>query len=402
MQPEWTKVCGTDPATKKEICYTTRDFGAAAKEGDAPQPLLALAVYDPKADDTKIIRLLLPPGLMLKPGFRFSIDKGPVETGAFEICFPNGCFAEAKVKKAVVDGMKKAEKMMVVVKNQANAEVTFYLPMTDFGKAFDGPAVDPKVLEEQQKKLQEELQKKAEEERKKLEAKGAAPPPPLRRSKAQAVNQQKRPRDERGRFFNFRAWNDADLSGRGRRVWRSVPLRRAHPVAAVLVALEGLLDLRMADGIAGGVGHEVLLRHIGDIFGFGVFSEEMVERLVLARTQLFGNRQPPFLGVGEHRIDVIDDAPEGVSAVLHHLPDPEFGPTLSRHSCDALQRVFTHAFGSAAPPPASTAALWRSAQPPRGLSRSAPRRRAASCLRAIRGRRRRPSRHRRTPVAAWA
>jgi invasion protein IalB len=175
VQPDWTKVCGTDPASKKEICYTTRDFGAAAKEGDAPQPLLALAVYDPKADDTKIIRLLLPPGLMLKPGFRFSIDKGAVETGAFEICFPNGCFAEAKVKKATVDGMKKAEKMMVVVKNQANAEVTFYLPLANFGKAFDGPAIDPKVLEEQQKKLQEELQKKAEEERKKLQAKGAAP-----------------------------------------------------------------------------------------------------------------------------------------------------------------------------------------------------------------------------------
>jgi invasion protein IalB len=173
VQPDWTKVCGADPATKKEICYTTRDFGAAAKEGDAPQPLLALAVYDPKADDTKIIRLLLPPGLMLKPGFRYAIDKGPMDAGAFEICFPNGCFAEAKVKKAVVDGMKKAEKMTVIVKNQANAEVTFYLPLTNFGKAFDGPAIDPKVLEEQQKKLQEELQKKAEEERKKLEAKGA-------------------------------------------------------------------------------------------------------------------------------------------------------------------------------------------------------------------------------------
>jgi invasion protein IalB len=177
VQPDWTKVCGVDQASKKEICYTTRDFGAAAKEGDAPQPLLALAVYDPKADDNKIIRLLLPPGLMLKPGFRYSIDKGPVDAGAFEICFPNGCFAEAKVKKAVVDGMKKAEKMMVVVKNQANAEVTFYLPLANFGKAFDGPAIDPKVLEEQQKKLQEELQKKAEEERKKLEAKGAAAAP---------------------------------------------------------------------------------------------------------------------------------------------------------------------------------------------------------------------------------
>ncbi|MBM3561940.1 MAG: invasion associated locus B family protein [Alphaproteobacteria bacterium] len=176
VQPDWTKVCGSDPQTKKELCYTTRDFGVSAKEGEAPQPLLALAVYDPKSEDQKIIRLLLPPGLMLKPGFRFAIDKGTPESGAFEICFPNGCFAEAKVKKAVVDSMKKAEKMSVVVKNQGNAEVTFYLPLANFGKAFDGPAIDPKVLEEQQKRLQEELQKKAEEERKRLEAqKGAAP-----------------------------------------------------------------------------------------------------------------------------------------------------------------------------------------------------------------------------------
>ena len=177
VQPDWTKVCGKDPQAQKEICYTTRDFGAAAKEGEAPQPLLALAVYDPKGDDTKIIRLLLPPGLMLKPGFRFAVDNGAMENGAFEICFPNGCFAEAKVKKALIDGMKKAGKMTIIVKNQANNEVTFYLPLTNFGKAFDGAPIDPKVLEEQQKKLQEELQKKAEEERKKLEAKGAAPAP---------------------------------------------------------------------------------------------------------------------------------------------------------------------------------------------------------------------------------
>jgi invasion protein IalB len=172
VQPEWTKVCGSDPQTKKEICYTTRDFGA-----QADQPLLALAVYDPKGDDQKIVRLLLPPGLMLKPGFRFAVDKAPLESGAFEICFPNGCFAEAKVKAALIDTMKKGEKLTVIVKNQANNEVTFLLPLAGFGKSFDGPAIDPKVLEEKQKQLQEELQKKAEEERKKLDAqKGAAAP----------------------------------------------------------------------------------------------------------------------------------------------------------------------------------------------------------------------------------
>ncbi|WP_204314072.1 MULTISPECIES: hypothetical protein, partial [Klebsiella] len=63
--------------------------------------------------------------------------------------------------------------------NQTQREVTFAVPLAGFGKAFDGPAMDPKVLEEQQKKLQAELEKRSEDMRKKLEeqqkAGGAAP-----------------------------------------------------------------------------------------------------------------------------------------------------------------------------------------------------------------------------------
>ena len=128
-QSDWTKVCGRDPAANKEICYTTRDFGQAA---DQP-PVLAVAVYDVKGDDTKIIRLLLPPGLMLRPGFRFTVDKGAPIEGAFEICFPNGCFAEAKVRTQTIDQIKKGTTLNVMVKNQFNGEVTFGLPLAGFG-----------------------------------------------------------------------------------------------------------------------------------------------------------------------------------------------------------------------------------------------------------------------------
>ena len=69
--------------------------------------MLALAVYDIKGDDTRVIRLLVPVGLMLRPGFRFAIDKGATLEGGFEICFPNGCFAEAKVKGPTIDQLKK-------------------------------------------------------------------------------------------------------------------------------------------------------------------------------------------------------------------------------------------------------------------------------------------------------
>ncbi len=140
-QPNWTKVCGKDQATQKEICYTTRDFGA---QKDQP-PVLALAVYDVKGEEVKIVRFLMPVGLMLRPGFRFAVDKGPVAEGAYEICFPNGCFAEAKVKKDVIEAAKKGTNMAVSVKNQANSEVVFNLPLAGFGAAFDGPAIDPKI-----------------------------------------------------------------------------------------------------------------------------------------------------------------------------------------------------------------------------------------------------------------
>lgn len=173
-QPEWTKVCGKDPQAGKEICYTTRDFGQAA---DQP-PVLAVAVYDVKGDAQRIVRLLLPVGLLLRPGFRFSIDKGAALEGNYEICFPNGCFAESRLDAKQLETMKRGATLNINVKNQANADVVFAVPLEGFGKAFDGPAVDPKVLEEQQKALQAELQKRAEEERRRLEGQGAAPAAP--------------------------------------------------------------------------------------------------------------------------------------------------------------------------------------------------------------------------------
>lgn len=169
-QKDWTKVCGKDQAANKQVCYTTRDFSAEAGK----PPVLALAVYDIQGEDTKVVRMLMPIGLMLRPGFRFVVDGSAPTDGTYEICFPNGCFAEAKIKTANVNQMKSGKEMDVSVRNQANAEVVFAVPLEGFGKAFDGPAIDPKVLQEQQQKLQAELQKRAEDERKRLEAQKGA------------------------------------------------------------------------------------------------------------------------------------------------------------------------------------------------------------------------------------
>jgi invasion protein IalB len=172
MQSPWTKICGKDP-TGKEVCYTTRDFGQAP---DQP-PTLAVAVYQMSGEEKRIARFLLPVALMLKPGFRLIIDKGEPIEGKFAICFPNGCFAEAELNDKTIGALKKSQSASVIVRNQSNSEVTFTLPMKEFGAAFDGPAVDPKVLEQQNQELQKQLEEKARVQREQLEKQSSQPAP---------------------------------------------------------------------------------------------------------------------------------------------------------------------------------------------------------------------------------
>ncbi|MBM1172276.1 invasion associated locus B family protein [Microvirga arabica] len=183
-QPEWTKVCGKDQNTNTEICYTTRDFVS-----DQGQPVLALAVYDVKgAQPQKVARFVMPLGLLLQPGLRFTVDQGQAVAGRYVMCLPNGCFAEAQVKDDFIAALKKGANLNVSVQNQMGREITFAVPAAGFGKAFDGPPIDPKVLEEQQKKLQEELQKKSEEMRQRmLQSQGTPAAPGATAPAAQAA-----------------------------------------------------------------------------------------------------------------------------------------------------------------------------------------------------------------------
>jgi hypothetical protein len=71
--------------------------------------------------------------------------------------------------------MKKGQVLNVQAINQNHQPLTLPVPLADFGKAYDGPPTDPKVLEQQQQKLQEELQRRADEARKRLEQQQGAP-----------------------------------------------------------------------------------------------------------------------------------------------------------------------------------------------------------------------------------
>jgi invasion protein IalB len=167
-RPDWTKVCGNDAANNTPVCYTTRDFVS-----DQGQPVMSVGVFDiiGGGQAQRRMRLLLPLGLVLQPGIRFAIDESQNTPGTYTLCIVNGCFAEAVgMKDDFVNLMKRGTNLNVNVLSQTAGELAYTVPLAGFGKAFDGPAIDAKLLAEQQTKLQEEINKRSEELRKKIES----------------------------------------------------------------------------------------------------------------------------------------------------------------------------------------------------------------------------------------
>lgn len=173
--PEWSKQCGNDEAANAEVCVTAREFVS-----EQNQPVLAVAMYEIKKEKNvdRRVRFLLPFGLALDTGVRFSVDRSGFVPGKFQVCMPNGCFAEVPVKEDVMKTMKTGKTFNVTVRNSAGAEVVFAVPTEGFTKAFDGPAIDPKAIAERQKQMEQDLQKKSEQLRRDLESRGSAGVPP--------------------------------------------------------------------------------------------------------------------------------------------------------------------------------------------------------------------------------
>jgi invasion protein IalB len=159
------KVCGKgQEAGAKQVCVIAKD--GRIENG---MPVVAVAVIEPEGAPQKILRITVPPGMHLQHGTRLIVDQGQPATAPYVTCFPNGCMADYEATPDLISRMKKGQQVTVQAINMNGQPLSLPLPLVDFAKAYDGPATDPKVFEEQQRKLQEELQKKADEARKKIE-----------------------------------------------------------------------------------------------------------------------------------------------------------------------------------------------------------------------------------------
>jgi invasion protein IalB len=172
MYSPWLKVCGKGQETNnKQVCVITKD--GRLENG---MPVAIVQLFEPEGEP-KVLRITVPLGMQLSHGTRMLIDQGQPAQEPYKICFPVGCMSDYPVTDDMIAQMKKGHQITLQAINMQGTPISLPMPLADFAKAYDGPATDPKVVEEQQRKLQEELQKKAEEARKKLEAQQPATAP---------------------------------------------------------------------------------------------------------------------------------------------------------------------------------------------------------------------------------
>ena len=145
------KLCSKNEQTgNKQLClvkYEELDpntgmrqiiVAARSGEGEDKQTLL-LGV-------TTAYTLVMPAGVQIK------IDDGePI----LNIFFPTSCQVQMELTKDMFEKMRKGKQMVVAAMNMQQKAMAFPVPLTGFGKTFDGPPADNAKYEEAQRQMME-------------------------------------------------------------------------------------------------------------------------------------------------------------------------------------------------------------------------------------------------------
>ncbi|MCG7506945.1 invasion associated locus B family protein [Mesorhizobium retamae] len=116
----------------------------------------------------KVFQVTVPTGRLVPPGIGLQVDNGKAQKLDYVICFPDRCVAEVPLTDQLVTSFKKGQQITLTSINFQNQPNPIKIPLTGFGTAFDGPAMQQSDLEDRQKKLQEFVTKNNQDFSKKL------------------------------------------------------------------------------------------------------------------------------------------------------------------------------------------------------------------------------------------
>ncbi|WP_306890382.1 invasion associated locus B family protein [Ancylobacter amanitiformis] len=130
---EWQVRCDTPPGAQSEQCVLLQSVQAE----DRPNVGLTVIVLKTADQQSRLLRVLAPLGVLLPSGLGLKIDNADVGRAGFVRCVPNGCVAEVVMDDKLVSQLRSGQSATFIVFQTPEEGIGIPLSLKGFGEGFD-------------------------------------------------------------------------------------------------------------------------------------------------------------------------------------------------------------------------------------------------------------------------
>jgi invasion protein IalB len=127
----WQVSCRTPPGAKEEKCALVQSVTAE----DRPNVGLTVVFYKAIGEDKKLLRVVVPLGVLLPTGLGLKIDGQDIGNAPFLKCSKRGCIAEVVLQDEVIKKMKGGGTAMFIIFDTPEAGIGIPVSLQGFGDA---------------------------------------------------------------------------------------------------------------------------------------------------------------------------------------------------------------------------------------------------------------------------
>jgi invasion protein IalB len=131
----WRKVCfkATQEAGSKMVCRTTMNG-----KWDTGQTAFRIDLIEREGDPVARLQIFVPPGSLLQPGVKLTVDQGSPAQIPYVICLTNGCVAGSVANAGLIHDLESGQTLALETVNSNVAGVTTSLPLKEFAAVHQG------------------------------------------------------------------------------------------------------------------------------------------------------------------------------------------------------------------------------------------------------------------------
>lgn len=130
---DWQIRCETAPGAPGEQCALVQSVTAE----DRPNVGLTVIVLKTADGKNRILRVLVPLGVLLPKGLGLRIDQTDIGSAGFERCLQNGCIANISMDEKLVAQMKSGKQALFLIYQTPEEGIGVPLSLAGFSAGFD-------------------------------------------------------------------------------------------------------------------------------------------------------------------------------------------------------------------------------------------------------------------------